>query len=357
MLADLEVRAQQLERGQQRHRPGVRHPSGVEDGRALRHPALGELAAQAALAHTGLADDPHDLPVPGPRLLQRLLERPQLALAPDEAREPARVRDVEPSSRRADTRELVDADRPARALDLDLAQVGQLDIALRQRRGVLGDVHRARPRKLLHALGEAHGVADGRVGHGEVLADRAHHDLAGVQAHAHGEADTVRALHVRGEDRELFPEVHGGVAGAARVVLVGDRRPEERHDAVAGELVDRALEAVDAAAQDRHEVGHEPSPGLGADALGEVHRADRVGEEHGDLLALPLERGPAGADLRREMLRRGGERRVGRQRPAAVVAEARAVAIGLTASPAKHGAPRPPADAQTSRVYSPVRIA
>jgi hypothetical protein len=92
-------------------------------------------------------------------------------------------------------------------------------------------------------------VAEGGVGHGQVLADRAHDDLAGVEAGPHREAHAVRAFDVRREASELALEVHRGVAGAARVVLVGDRRAEQRHDPVAGELVDRALVAVDAVAR------------------------------------------------------------------------------------------------------------
>jgi len=44
---------------------------------------------------------------------------------------------------------------------------------------------------------------------------------------------------------DLLTEMERGVAGALRVVLVGDRRPEERHDAVARELVDEAFETLD----------------------------------------------------------------------------------------------------------------
>jgi hypothetical protein len=55
----------------------------------------GELVAEAALAHAGLAGDSHDLPVAGAGLLQRHLERLQLAVAPDEAPEAARLCDIE----------------------------------------------------------------------------------------------------------------------------------------------------------------------------------------------------------------------------------------------------------------------
>ena len=75
------------------------------------------------------------------------------------------------------------------------------------------------------------------------------------------------------------------------MVLVGERGAEQRHDAVAHHLVDGALVAVDGlhhALEDRVE----ELAGLLGIAVGEqLHRALEIGEEHGDLLALALERG------------------------------------------------------------------
>ena len=82
--------------------------------------------------------------------------------------------------------------------------------------------------------------------HAEVLADRADDHLARVQAHADREAEPLRAAQLRRVGGELALEIKRRVAGAPGVVLVGDRRAEQRHDPVARELVDRALEAMDA---------------------------------------------------------------------------------------------------------------
>jgi hypothetical protein len=87
------------------------------------------------------------------------------------------------------------------------------------------------------------------------------------------------------------------------VVLVGDRRAEQGHDAVAGELVDRALEPVHALAEDLEEAPHDLAPRLGILLLGEVHRAHHVGEQHRHVLALTLQDGSAGADLLGQVLR------------------------------------------------------
>ena len=75
------------------------------------------------------------------------------------------------------------------------------------------------------------------------------------------------------------------------MVLVGERGAEERHDPVAHDLVDGALVAVDGF---HHALEHgvEELARLLGIAVGEqLHRALQVGEEHGDLLALALQRG------------------------------------------------------------------
>ena len=109
------------------------------------------------------------------------------------------------------------------------------------------------------------------------------------------------------------PACERGVARPHGVVLVGHRRAEQRHDPVAHDLVDGALVAVDGL-HHPFEHGIEELPRLLGIAVGEqLHRALQVGEEHGDLLALALERGLRGEDLLGEVLRgvglRGGEPR------------------------------------------------
>ena len=108
--------------------------------------------------------------------------------------------------------------------------------------------------------------------------------------------------------RLLHPQ--RGVAGAHRVVLVRQRRAEQRHDAVAHHLVDGALVAVHRL---HHALEHrvEELARLLRIAVGEqLHRALQVGEQHRDLLALAFERAFGGEDLLGEML---GGVRIGRR--------------------------------------------
>ena len=146
-------------------------------------------------------------------------------------------------------------------------------------------------------------LPDGGVIHVEVTADRPHDDLTGVEAHAnlHGCAaaalDLVRV--------EVDPPLHSqcGVAGADCVVLMPDRRSEQRHDPIAHHLVDGALVVMDGF---HHPLEHrvEQLPRLLGVAVGEqLHGPLEVGEEHGDLLPLAFESALRGEDLLGEVLR------------------------------------------------------
>ena len=95
-----------------------------------------------------------------------------------------------------------------------------------------------------------------------------------------------------------------GVAGADGVVLVGDRRPEQRHQAVAHQPADGALVAVDGVHHHLHGAVQQPLGVLGVEARDQLGRADDVGEQDGDLLALAFERGPRGQDLLGQVPRR-----------------------------------------------------
>ena len=134
-------------------------------------------------------------------------------------------------------------------------------------------------------------LPDGGVVHVQVTADGAHDHLARIEPHAdlHGRAAHALELVRVDVDSSLHPQ--RGIAGADRVVFVGHRRPEQRHDAIAHDLVDGALVVMDGL---HHALEHgvEELPGLLGVAVGEqFHRALQVGEEHRHLLALALEGG------------------------------------------------------------------
>src|SRR5262252_3359252 len=94
-----------------------------------------------------------------------------------------------------------------------------------------------------------------------------------------------------------------GAPVAHGMVVVGDGRAEESHDAVAHDLVHRALEAVDGL---HHALEHgveDLARFLGITVGEELHGAFEVGEQNRHLLALAFESCLRGQDLLGEVLR------------------------------------------------------
>ena len=162
---------------------------------------------------------------------------------------------------------------------------------------------------MLHPRRQVGCLADGRIVHAQVAADASHDHFTRVEAHTdlHIEALPTKLVGVPA-DGLLHPQ--RGVACPHRVILVGERGAEERHDPVTHHLVHRPLVAVDRLHQPLDD-GIEELPRLLGIAIGEqLHGALHVGEEDRDLLALSLERGLRGEDFLGEVPGRVGLRRV-----------------------------------------------
>jgi hypothetical protein len=291
--------------------------------------------------HPGLAHDGDRLPVAHGGAFERLGELLLLTVAPDKAGQAAGGAGLEPGPGRHDPDQLVDRRRGLEPLHGDGPQGFDLDVALGQLQGLAGDEDGARSGDLLHAGGEMGRLPDGGVVHVEVAADGPHYHLAGIEPRANLHRSAARALHlvrVQGHP-SLHPQ--GGVAGAHGMVLVRDRRPEQRHDPVAHDLIHRALVAVDGLHHPFQD-GVEKLPGLLRIAVGQqLHRALEVGEQHRDLLALAFQGTLGGEDLLGEVLGsvglrgaepRGGGRLDRRQPLTALAAELCAGPIRLTAT-------------------------
>jgi hypothetical protein len=96
----------------------------------------------------------------------------------------------------------------------------------------------------------------------------------------------------------------GRIAGPYRMVLMGDRRPEQGHNAVAHDLVHGAFIAVHGL-HHAFEHGVEELAGFFGITIGQqLQGAFEIGEEHGHLLALAFQGGFRRQDLLGEM--RGG---------------------------------------------------
>ncbi len=114
-----------------------------------------------------------------------------------------------------------------------------------------------------------------------------------------------------------FLDHQRGVTGAHGMILVGQWRAEDRHDAVAQQPVDRTLIVMDGF---NHLLEHgveDRLRALGIAAVDQLQRTGDVGEQHADLLSLALDLGSGGEDSLRQMA--GGPRsqrhRARRQEP------------------------------------------
>ena len=166
----------------------------------------------------------------------------------------------------------------------------------------------------------------------EVAPNGPHDHLTGVQADSDLDWNRLDPPDFLGVPFDRFLHPQRRVAGTNCMVLVGERRAEERHDPIAHHLIDRPLVAVDGL---HHPFEHriEDLPRLLGIAVGEeLHGALQVGKQHGDLLALALEGALGREDLLDEVLggvalgrgeagRRGRLRRSGRKRRPATIAK------------------------------------
>ena len=302
-FGDAEVGARQLEHHEKGHRLPVCHPVRLVDGNAPYPAALEELVAEPALSDAGLAQHRYHPAVPLERAPQRRLERGGLLLPPDEAREAPPAGDLEPRPERADAAQLIDPERVPHPLQREAAEVLEVEVPCDQRRRVLGQVDLPGLGEPLHALCEAHRVALRRVVHAQIVSDRADDHLPRIEPYADREVETLGAAELAPVAPERFAEMQRRMACALRMILVRDRRAEERHDPIAGELVDGALEAVDALREDAEEAVEDAMPCLWIDLFGQIHRALHVGEQDRHLLPLAMECAAVGEDLLGQMAR------------------------------------------------------
>ena len=131
----------------------------------------------------------------------------------------------------------------------------------------------------------------------------------GIEPHPHAERHGLARLERQRPVGHGAGNSEGGERGAPGMVLVGDGRAEERHEAVAQELVHRAFVAVHLRQGELEEAAQEVVHQVGAEALGEGGGAHEIAEEHGHRLALALQHRVRGEDLVGEVARRVDFRR------------------------------------------------
>ena len=88
----------------------------------------------------------------------------------------------------------MDSGRSGHPLQLEVAEVAELEEALDQASGLLRQVHALRARELLDAFRHTDGAPHRRVVHPQVVSDLADDHLTAVQAEARGKVQTPGAL-------------------------------------------------------------------------------------------------------------------------------------------------------------------
>ena len=301
-VRDLEVRLEEVDDRQVGSDLAVGHQAGYEHEPVVRPMGVGDLPDEAGLAHARLADQRDHLAVAGAGPLEAAADRVHLQVSPDEPCEAAHSGGLETRAGQPGTGQFEYFDRLAEALHRHRAEAprpyepfGQPERAHRDQDGA-GYGH------LLHPRGEMGALADGGVVHVEVRADGPDDDLTRVQTDADGDGQASGALDPFRIPLHRLLHPKRRIARAYRVVLVGEGRPEQRHNAVAHHLVHGALVAMDRL-HHQLEDGIENLAGLLWVAVGQqLHRALEIGEEHRHLLALTLQVCLGGEDAFGEVL-------------------------------------------------------
>ena len=313
-VLDVRVRAQDL---QQRF-VGRGLPVGDAVPGEPDHLTRGErrvkLEEQARLAHTGLTHDAHDLATSRLGTREAVAQQVDLSPSADERGEAALGADLHSAAPPPPPGHPVRVDGLALSLDREEAERLAPDVVGDQSVGGFRDQDRARLGEGLHAGREMSGVAHRRVVPAKVVADPADDDQPGVQSQAHVHFHALLALELRAVPADRLLDRQGRLDRPEGVVLQRHRRAEERHEAVPEVLVDGSLVAVDGGGHQPQHLVQDPMHELGADLLGEPGRIGEVGEQHGQLLALPLLGAARGQAALGEVRRSVGGRR--RARPA-----------------------------------------
>jgi hypothetical protein len=142
------------------------------------------LIDQTRFPHPGLAHERHHLPMAGRRPRQGLAQGRQLGVAACKAGQPAGRRGLEAVPQRTRPDQVKDLHRRCQPLDRDRSQRVDSHEAFHQAQRRRGQTDGPRGRELLHACCQVGRFANSRVVHVQVVANRPHDDLPGVEANA-----------------------------------------------------------------------------------------------------------------------------------------------------------------------------
>ena len=251
---------------------------------------------EARLSDARLTDDEDHLTEAGDDLVEAFRQRPELTVSTDEWGQPAFSLDVQTRPSRPWRNHLPRVHRLRLPLEREGPKGARMEIVADETVRRFGDDDASGIGGLLHPGRDVRRVAHRRVVHPQVAPDAADDDEAGVKSLPHPEADTAAPLQFVPVALEGPLNAERGMHRALRMIFVSDGRPEERHDAVAEELVDRALVAMDLGQHQLEGASHEPVDVLRIQSLGHRGEARHVDKEHRDLFALAFEGALRGQD-------------------------------------------------------------
>jgi len=204
-----------------------------------------ELVDQPGLADPRVAQDVDDVRLPVGRRREGVGEQAELAFAPDESRQrPSLVRRLPTRPDLLAALKHVDRHLVGETQDIDAPTRLHGDEATDKLHRVAGEEDAAGLRHLLHAAREVDRLPDRVVVDRQVVADGAHHDLAGVQTHPDAQP-------FAGERGEAGLDRQRRVARPQCVMLLCQRGAKQRHHAVALDAGDETASVVDRVQDDR----------------------------------------------------------------------------------------------------------
>ena len=181
-VLDLKIGFEQVDDRQIRGGLAIGGRAALQQEPALRARRMRELVEEAGFPDPWLPDDRHHLAVPGPGLLQSLVQGRQFRLPPHKGSQPSRCKRLQARAGRASAHQLAHLHGRGQPLDGHRAQGGDLDPALRQPQGVGRQPNAPGRRELFHAGRQVRGLANGGVVHVQIVANGPHHHLPRVQA-------------------------------------------------------------------------------------------------------------------------------------------------------------------------------
>jgi hypothetical protein len=279
-LPDVEIVPQERKDGQEGDVIGVGDSACSADGDPSPLGVAGELVTKPTFAYPCLADDAYHLGMTGFGQRQGVFQYGEFPVPTDQRRRADRRTDTG----RERSAEHMDPKRRGGALHRPRTPRLKPKPTVDQPGRVLGQIGVPRLGDRLHPLGQADGVPQRRRVERQVAADPADDHLPRVQPQPHMQLEALLRPELVGVLTDRLRQMPGGMTGPAGMVLLSHRRPEQRHDAVAGELVHRPAELRDPFGQNGDEPGHDPRPDLRIQPLLQVHRPGHIGEENGDVL-------------------------------------------------------------------------